>query len=150
MTRFLAGARHTVWLVVRICLGVVLIARGWHRWQVTGLAYQEAYLRRTETPYADWAALGGTILEIAGGVFLILGAATPVVALVLLVEQVLIIAWTKWYRGLALNGPWGDGWEYTLITICLLLLLLVYGAGKVSVDQLFRGRKRHEDPYGYD
>lgn len=150
MSRFLAGTRHVVWLIVRICLGVVLIARGWRRWQITGLNYQEAYLRRTETPYADWVALGATILEIGGGFLLIIGAATPVVAGLLLVEQALIIAWTKWYRGLYLNGEWGDGWEYTVITICVCLLLLVYGAGKVSVDQVFRGHKPHEDPYGYD
>lgn len=138
MTRFLNGSRQLVLLIVRIVLGVVLIARGWTRWQGTGVDFQISYLGRTDTPFAVWAVWGSIALELVGGLFLIVGALTPLVAAVVVVQQVLIIAWTKWFKGLALNGPLGDGWEYSLVTACLAAVLLVFGAGAVSIDRLFR------------
>ena len=153
MTRFLNGSRHLVLLITRVVLGVVLIARGWRRWQVTGLEFQSDHLRRTQTPYADQLAVAAVFLEIIGGILLIIGLATPFVAALLLVEQVLIVVWTKWFKGLALNGQYGDGWEYTVVTACVCLLLLVYGAGKVALDGLLRrGRRggREFDDYGMD
>lgn len=138
MTRFVNGSRQLVLLIVRIALGVVLIARGWSRWQGSGVEFQISYLERTDTPFADWATWGSIALELVGGLFLIVGALTPVVAGVVALQQILIIVWTKWFKGLALNGPWGDGWEYTLITACVSLVLVVFGAGSVSIDRLFR------------
>lgn len=146
VNRFLAVARDGAWLIVRICLGVILIVRGWTRWQITGIDHQVAYLERTGTPFAELVALGGVGVEMVGGFLLIFGAATPVVAGLLLIEQAMIIAWTKWYRGLSLNGVWGDGWEYTLITICVCLLLVVHGAGRASIDHLVR-RRRNSPSY---
>ncbi len=146
MKRFLAGARDSAWLLLRICLGVILIVRGWTRWRITGFEYQVAYLERTNTPLAEIFAIGGTLLEMVGGFLLIFGGATPVVAGLLLIEQAMIIAWTKWYRGLSLNGVWGDGWEYTVVTICVCLLLIVNGAGRVSIDHLVR-RRRNSHSY---
>ena len=153
MTSFLAGLRHFVLLLTRIVLGVVLIIRGWRRWQVTGLDFQADYLRRTQTPYADQFAVAAVFLEIGGGVLLLVGFVTPVIAGLLLIQQILIVVWTKWFKGLSLNGQYGDGWEYTAVTACVCLLLLVYGAGKVSVDRLLRrGRssRRGFDDYGMD
>lgn len=138
-------------LITRLVLGVVLLVRGWQRWQVTGLDFQADYLRRSATPYADQLAVAAVFLEIGGGVLLIIGLLTPVVATLLLIEQVLIVVWTKWFKGLSLSGQYGDGWEYTAVTACVCLIFLVYGAGKVSVDGLLRrGRNsgRDFDDYG--
>lgn len=153
MTRFVHGTQHLALLITRLVLGVVLIVRGWRRWQVTGLEHQVSYLERSETPYAEQLATAAVFLEIGGGVLLIIGLVTPVIAALLLVQQILIVVWTKWFKGLSLNGPLGDGWEYTVVTACVCLLFLVYGAGKVSIDGLLRrGRseRRDFDDYGAD
>jgi len=144
MRRVLQGLRDLVLLITRVALGLAMIMHGWHRWQETGLPVQVEHLRRHGVPYPDLAALGFTVMEILGGVFLVVGALTPLVALAFAAEQVLVIAWTKWFLGPSLAGPYG-GWEYNAITACLCLLLVVYGAGRVSVDALFRRPARSED-----
>lgn len=146
MARTLQVLRDLVLLVTRIVVGVVLVFRGWHRWVVTGLDAQTELLRRHGVPNPDLMAMAATVLEVVGGILLVIGALTPVVALAVVVEQGLVIAWTKWFRGLSLAGPYG-GYEYNLVLGCLCLLLVVYGAGRVSVDRFFRRPGRQRDDY---
>jgi len=150
MSRALKVLRDLVLLATRVVVGVVLIVRGWHRWVVTGLDDQTTWLRLHGVPNPDIAALTATLLELIGGLLLIIGALTPVVGLVIVVEQGLVIAWTKWFRGLSLAGPYG-GFEYNLVLGCTALMLAVFGAGRISVDRFFRRPKRTDDPdTGYD
>ncbi len=62
--------------------------------------------------------------------FLIVGALTPLVGLGLLVEQVLIIAYTSWYKGWNLlnpDGSYNGGYEYNVALGLLGLLFFVHG-----------------------
>src|SRR6185436_16432130 len=49
-------------------------------------------------PYTEVAAWGAIIFELVGGVLLIVGALTRLVGLGVLIEQILIIAYTNWYK----------------------------------------------------
>lgn len=146
MSRTLQVLRDLVLLITRIVVGVILVVRGWHRWVVTGLDAQTDFLRQHGVPNPDIAALVATLLEVIGGILLVIGALTPVVALAIVVEQGLVIAWTKWFRGLSLAGPYG-GFEYNLVLACTCLLLTVYGAGRISVDRFFRRPSRTSNDY---
>lgn len=122
---------------------------GWRRWQDQGIDKQVKYLKQFATPYPHYVAWGGTLLELIGGVFLIVGALTPLVAAALVAEQVLIIAYTSWYKGLYLtdgSGSFQGGYEYSVILGLLALLFVVFGAGRVSVDRLFKRSPPNEDP----
>ncbi|QDP94517.1 DoxX family protein [Microlunatus elymi] len=150
MARFLQIARDLALLLARVGLGFVLIMHGWRRWQVQGVESQIAYLRRFGTPFADYAAWGGTLLELIGGVFLIVGALTPLVAAAVVVEQVLIISYTAWsnffithVRGDTVT--WQRGYEYNLIIGLLALLLVVFGGGRIAIDRLFRRNRAAND-----
>lgn len=127
--------RDLALLISRICLGGVLILHGWNRWQIDGMARQTDYLARFNTPYPEVMAWGATVLELAGGLFLIFGLLTPLVALAVVVEQAMIIAWARWFAGPYLSD---GGWEYNAILGCLALLLTVFGAGRAAMDQLFK------------
>jgi putative oxidoreductase len=88
--------------------------------------------------------LGAIVLELVGGIFLVVGALTPVVAITVLVKQILIIAYTNWYKGPDLvngDGTYAGGYECNVTLALLALLLAVFGAGRISVDGLFRRRK---------
>jgi putative oxidoreductase len=149
MSAFLQVLRDLALLLARIGLGWILIMHGWRRWQELGIASQADYLRQFGTPYAEYAAWGATIIELVGGIFLIVGALTPLVAAAVLVEQVLIIAYTNWYKGLRLtaaDGSWAGGYEYNVVIGLLALLLLVYGSGRFGVDRLFRRSPADNDP----
>jgi putative oxidoreductase len=141
MTKFLQVLRDLALLIVRVGLGGILIAHGWRRWQVLGIPSQVAYLQRFGTPYPSVAAWGATILELVGGIFIVVGALTPLVALAVLAQQVLTICYTNWYKKpylLDAQGGYVGGYEYNVALGMLALLLVVFGGGRAAIDRLFR------------
>lgn len=139
MSGFLQVLRDLALLIARVALGLALVFRGWRRWTGEGgMQAQIEYLRQFGTPQPELLAWGATLLEIIGGVFLVFGLLTPVVALALVVQQGLVISYTRWFR-----GPWleNGGYEYNVIQACLALLLAVFGAGRLAIDRLFRRNK---------
>ena len=148
MTALLNFVRSLGLLIARVALGGILIAHGWDRWQVRGIQSQVDYLNQFATPHPLYAAWGSIILELVGGLFLVAGALTPLVALAVLVEQILIICYTSWYRGPYLISPdnqYVGGYEYNVALAALALLFVVFGAGGASVDRLFRRGKVDND-----
>ncbi len=92
-------------------------------------------------------AWGATILEMVAGMFLVFGLATPPpIGLLILVEQILIIVWTKWFRGpfggIDQAGTFFQGWSENALLGCLALLLMFLGGGRLSMDQLFKRQRR--------
>ena len=76
-----------------------------------------------------------------------LGALTPLVALLAVVQQVLLISYTNYWRGPDLVDPAGvyaGGWEYNVTLALLALTLLCFGPGRVAIDRLFRRPKSAE------
>lgn len=144
------GGTDLALLITRIVVGVLLILDGWRRWQVDGIDQQIAYLAATGTPAPVVFAWGATILEMVAGMFLVFGLATPLAALLILLEQILIIVWTSWFRG-PFGGPddagtFFQGWSYHAVLGCVALLLLFLGGGRLAMDQLFkRSRRDTED-----
>jgi putative oxidoreductase len=119
---------------------------GWIRWQGPGQGVQKQidYLSQFGIPYPATAAWGAITVEIIGGLFLAVGALTPLAALAVLVEQILIIAYTNWYKGpdlLNSDGTYAGGYEYNVALGLIAMLLMVFGAGRISVDRLFRRTK---------
>jgi putative oxidoreductase len=140
MSRFVSFCRSLALLVARLGLGGILLLHGAHRYQ-TGIPSQIDYLTQFSTPYPKVAAYGATTFEIVGGILLILGALTPLVGLGVLVQQVLTILWTSYYKGpdlLNSDGTYNGGFEYSVALGLLGLLFLVFGGGVVSLDRVFR------------
>ena len=148
MSRFVSFWRSFALLVARLGLGGILILHGATRYQA-GIPSQVEYLAQFSTPYPEVAAYGATTFEIVGGVFLILGALTPLVGLGVLVQQVLTILWTSYYKGpnlLNADGSYHGGFEYSVALGLLGLLFLVSGGGVVSLDRVFRRTKAEPEP----
>jgi putative oxidoreductase len=144
MSRFVSFWRSFALLVARLGLGGILLLHGAHRYQA-GISTQTEYLARFSTPYPEVAAYGATTFEVVGGIFLILGALTPLVGLGVLVQQVLTIVWTSYYKGpdlLNADGTYNGGFEYSVALGLLGLLFLVLGGGVVSLDRVFRRKKQ--------
>jgi putative oxidoreductase len=148
MGKFLAGLRSTALLIARVALGGILIAHGWDRWQWRKVDTQIEYLNQYGVPYADVAAWGSIVLELVGGIFLVVGALVPLVALAVVAQQALIIAYISWRRGpwlLDTSNTYVGGYEYNVALGSLALLLAVFGGGAVSIDRLFRRKKVTEE-----
>ena len=67
----------------------------------------------------------------------------------MLIEQILIIAYTNWYKWppslLNADGTYKGGYEYNVALGLLGLLLFVMGGGAVSIDRLFRRKPSLEE-----
>ena len=148
MASFLGFLKSLGLLLARLGLGGILLMHGWMRWNA-GVQKQIDYLTQFQTPYAEVAAWGAIVFELVGGVLLIVGALTRLVGLGVLIEQILIIAYTNWYKWpptlLNEDGSYNGGYEYNVALGLLGLLLFVMGGGAVSIDRLFRGKKTPAD-----
>lgn len=135
----MAGLMHVLrdiaLLAARLVLGTVMVLHGWQRWQIEGIARQIEIFTSAGVPSPGIFAWGSTILELAGGLLLVFGLLTPVVALLFLLEAVLSIVFVS-----GGNGPLvgNQGWEYAAVIAAVSLILTVFGAGRAAVDQLFR------------
>lgn len=141
MSTFLQVLRDIALLLARIGLAAILLIHGWRRWRELGVPSQVEYLRQFSTPYPEVAAYGAIVVELVGGLFLLVGALTPLVALAVVVQQVLTVCYTNWYRGPYLidtEGTFLGGYEYNVALGVLALLFVVFGAGGASIDRLFR------------
>jgi putative oxidoreductase len=150
MSKFVQFLRSFSLLIARLGVGSILIMHGLTRWrgQGQGIQKQIDYLRQFGTPYPEVAGWGATIFELVGGLFLIVGALTPLVGLGLLIEQALIIAYTNWYKNwnlLNTDGSYNGGYEYNVALGLLGLLFLVMGGGAVAIDRLFRRKQTELD-----
>ena len=146
MSTTLQVLRDLALLIARLGLAAILILHGWVRWQGPGQGVQKQidYLSQFGIPYPATAAWGAIAVEIVGGLLLAVGALTPLAALAVLVEQILIIAYTNWYKGpdlLNSDGTYAGGYEYNVALGLIAMLLMVFGGGRVSVDRLFRRTK---------
>ena len=150
MSQFLQFLRSFGLLLARLGVGGIMITHGLVRWrsQEQGIQKQIEYLTQFNTPYPEIAAWGATIFELVGGLFLIVGALTPIVGLGLLIEQALIIAYTSWYKNWNLlnpDGSYNGGYEYNVALGLLGLLFFVMGGGAFAIDRLFRRKKTEPD-----
>jgi len=147
MSRFVSFWRSFTLLVARLGLGAILLLHGARRVQA-GIPSQIEYLTQFSTPYPKVAASAATTFEIVGGVLLILGALTPLVGLGVLVQQVLTILWTSYYKGpdlLKTDGTYNGGFEYSVALAVLGLVFLAFGGGVASLDRVFRRKPEAED-----
>lgn len=141
MSNFLKVLRDITLLLARVALGGVLIAHAWRRWQLDGgVDAQIAYLTSFGVPWPNYVTWGTIIGEGAAGIMLIVGLLTPLAAAGVVGEQVLIISWVTWRNGIYLSDR---GWEYQVILGVLALIFVVHGAGRASIDSVFRRSGRN-------
>jgi putative oxidoreductase len=124
---YLATFSDTALLVVRIALGALLIAHGWPK------------LKDLKTTAHNFNQMGfkpgalfGTaaaLLEFFGGIAIVIGFMTQVVAALLVGEFVVTTLWR-----ISKKHPFANGWELDLLILASAILLLSVGAGNHSVD----------------
>lgn len=133
-------------LVARVALGVILVAHGWQKLTEYTLAGTAASFDQMGVPAPTAAALFATTVEIAGGVALIIGLLTPVVAMLNIAN--LLGALVLVHAG---NGVFVDngGYELVLALAAGLIVLAVLGAGKYSVDGLIGRRQTGDHTAGH-
>lgn len=125
-------------LVARVALGVILLAHGWQKfneWTIDGTV---AGFTDMGIPLPDITAPAVAVAELVGGGMLILGLLTPIVAAINAVSMVGAFFLVHLENGLFIGD---NGYELVLAIFAGLIVLVVSGAGKFSVDGLIARRR---------
>ncbi|MFJ2032775.1 DoxX family protein [Streptosporangium sp. NPDC087985] len=131
-------------LIVRLVLGVVFIAHGWQKLGAGGINGTAATFTSMGVPLPRLAAVFAIVIELGGGILLILGLLTPLVALLIVANM--LGAFFSVHAGKGVFVSEG-GFELVAALGSAALLLAAGGAGRISLDRLIFGRRgrRHRD-----
>jgi putative oxidoreductase len=133
------SVRDAALLAARLVLGVVLIAHGWQKVVTNGIGATADGFAAMGVPLAPASAIYASVVELVGGALLLVGAATALVGVLVVLDMI----------GAALlvhigNGVFagGGGWELVGVIGVAALGLAVTGAGRFSVDHAVTARRR--------
>lgn len=120
-------------LVARLVLGVVFIAHGYQHWVGTGMRGTAEQFAQAGVPQPRLSAYLAGSIELVGGAMLIIGLLTTIVAGLL----ALMVLAGAYFVHLG-NGFFAadGGIEYPLVLAVVLGLIIVFGAGRVSLDKV--------------
>ena len=134
-------------LLARLTLGVVMFPHGAQKvlgW-FGGYGFHGTMGFFTGTMHIPaFFAFLAIMTEFLGSIALILGVLSRIAALAVGVEMVVAIAMVHHVNGWFMNWSGtqkGEGYEYHLLTIGLALIVLIYGAGKASIDRALSARE---------
>ena len=151
MLELLNAERWQRWvpIPIRMILGVGFIVHGWAKWSRGPAAFAEL-LKQAHVPLPLANAWLVTLLEIFGGLALLLGAFVTIVSVPLILSMLgaMFTVNIKYgfsavnTIGLTPSGPLlgPPGYEINLLYIAGLIALILGGAGPLSIDALRRRR----------
>lgn len=135
LSRPVNASRDLVLLVARIGMGVIFIAHGWQKYNQNGLDGTAAGFTNMGIPQPTISAYFATFVELVGGAALIVGALTTLFGLLLAVDMAGAFLFVHRENGVfAADG----GWELVVALGLLALTVAAVGAGRFSLDNLFR------------
>jgi putative oxidoreductase len=126
-------------LVARLLLGVVLIAHGWQKVVTNGLGATAEGFGRMGVPLAPVSAGYAGIVELVGGALILVGAATAVVGVLVVLDMLGAALLVHIGNGVMASD---GGWELVGVIGALALVLAAVGAGRYSVDHALADRAR--------
>ncbi len=122
-------------LILRLVAAAVFMTHGWpkafgaQRQQMKGMTIQGGI------PGGLFDAIG--ILEVFGGLFLVVGFLTPLVTLLFALQFAgILTVLIPQMRKPPMNRKFAGGWETDLIMFVIVVSLFIIGPGQFSIDNL--------------
>ncbi|MFF4778682.1 DoxX family protein [Microtetraspora fusca] len=135
----LARIRPVALLIGRVGIGIIFLVHGWQKLTTMGLSGTTAFFEQIGIPLPGLAAPAVTVLELAGGAALILGAALPVVGTLLALDMLGAIAFVHGGNGFTVDK---GGYEFVLALAVAALAIGFSGGGTLALDALWQRRGR--------
>ncbi len=120
-------------LAARLIVGVIMAAHGLQK-LVTGPGNFGKFLAQLGVPLPTLMGYVVTLVELGGGILLIIGLLSRLAALLLTIDLVVAILLVKTQVGFLSPQGGGAGAELDLALIAGLLVILFAGPGKLSLD----------------
>ena len=124
-------------LIVRVTVGIIMVAHGWQKLAVTGPANFGQGLASSGVPLPVFMGYLTTFTELVGGILLIIGLLSRFAGLALTIDLVVATLLVKIHVGLIAPRGAGAGAELDLALIAGFLAILLAGPGRISLDYLF-------------
>jgi putative oxidoreductase len=139
--RVLATGQSTALLPIRLAFGLIFLAHGTQKlfgWFGGGglSATGEAFANMGFSPGLMMAFLAG-VIELFGGLFLMLGLGTRIAASALTVQMLVAMFGVHWQNGFFMKT---GGIEFTFALVAGLLAAVIYGGGAASADRAITRR----------
>jgi putative oxidoreductase len=124
-------------LVVRVILGIIMVAHGLQKLTQMGPAnFGQQALANLGVPLPMFMGYVVTFVELVGGVLLVIRLLSRLAALLLTIDLVVALLLVKVNVGLIAPQGSGAGAELELALISGFLVVLLAGPGKLSLDYL--------------
>ncbi|AGG66293.1 DoxX family protein [Corynebacterium callunae] len=123
--------RDAALLIFRAVLGVIFVAHGWEKLFIAGITKTTGQFSAWGVPQPKLSAWITAIAELLGGGLLVVGLLTTFVA----GAMALLIAAAMYFVHLDAGFFISEGGiEYPLLLVVSLLMIVVFGSGRASVD----------------
>ena len=131
--------RRIALAILRVGIGVIFVAHGWQKFHMMGHAGVTGFFTQLGIPMPGISAWLVTALELGGGILLILGAFTRLIALGLAIDMLVAILTYHIHNGFFMGQK--PGVEFVLSLMVGALALVVGGPGAASVDEAIATRR---------
>ena len=124
--------------LLRLVLGIIFTYHGYLKLFVpNGFKGTVAFFLSLGIPVAPYSALLVSVAEFAGGLLLILGLLTKWASFVLVMNMIVAFFLVHWKNGLDASK---GGYEFVLLILASLVVVLVNGAGALSLGSKFKNK----------
>ena len=118
-------------VVLRVAVGIVFAQHGWQKLTMMGIPGVGGFFGSLGIPAPELAAIAVTVLELAGGIALILGIGTRIVGALLAVNMFVALLLVHLANGFFIEG---GGIELVLTLFAASLFFALTGPGSLSLD----------------
>jgi putative oxidoreductase len=131
---------HPGWgiTVVRVMMGIILIVAGYQKF-AGGIDRFAGFLPQLGVPAPELFGWFIPILELVGGILVLLGLGVRWVGLLFIIEFLVITFYVKLPRAAPMGG-W-DSARIDLMMLAAAVLLVLAGPGKASLDEMLLKRR---------
>ena len=124
--------------LLRVVLGVIFMYHGYLKLFVPGgFTGTVGFLTMLKIPVPLYSALLVSVIEFAGGLFLLLGMVTKWSSLLLIIDMLVAFFMVHLKNGLLVSK---GGYEFVLLILAGLVVVLANGAGSFSLGKKFKSK----------
>lgn len=130
--RWLDRAQPLALLVLRLVLGAIMVTHGYSK-IFGGMSHHAQLVHSIGLP--GWLAYLSAGAEFFGGLMVLLGAATRIGALLILINMLVAIWKVHLQQGMR------GGLEFPLSVAAIAVALIFFGGGAISIEWIWKGKR---------